>query len=157
MPFIRYGGLSFENGKSIRSDSLRKNPDKLTETEKGIFKIAFGYSPDLKEAYQLKNAMTDIFEKSYTKQEAIAAFKELEEKVMQNDLNCYDTFLKTLNSFQAQIENYFNNRCNSGFVKGFNNKIEVVKRRYYGIFNIKHLRQRILLDTLGAELIVTKQ
>lgn len=136
--------------------AFRKNPDKLTETEKGILKIAFGYSPDLKEAYQLRNSMTDIFEKPYTKQEAIAAFKEWEEKVMQSGLNCYDTFLKTLKSFQSQIANYFNNRCNSGFVEGFNNKIKVVKRRCYGIFNIKHLRQRILLDTLGPELISTK-
>lgn len=136
--------------------AFRKNPDKLTETEKGILTIAFGYSPDLKEAYQLRNAMTDIFEKAYTKQEAIAAFKEWKEKVIQSGLNCYDSFLKTLNSFQSQIANYFNNRCNSGFVEGFNNKIKVIKRRCYGIFNIRHLRQRILLDTLGPELIISK-
>ncbi|MBF0240026.1 MAG: transposase [SAR324 cluster bacterium] len=40
-------------------------------------------------------------------------------------------------------------------VKGLNNKIKVIKRRCYGIFNIQHLRQRILLDTLGAELLIT--
>lgn len=136
--------------------AFRKNPDKLTETETGILEIAFGYSPDLKEAYQLRNAMTDIFEEPYTKQEAITAFSEWEEKVIQSGLNCYDSFLNTLNSFQSQIANYFNNRCNSGFVEGFNNKIKVIKRRCYGIFNIKHLMQRILLDTLGPKLIITK-
>lgn len=136
--------------------AFRKNPDKLTETDNLVLEKAFDYSSDLKEVYQLRNAMTDIFEESYTKQEAITAFKEWEEKVIQSGLNCYDSFIKTLNSFQSPIANYFNNRCNSGFVEGFNNKIKVIKRRCYGIFNIKHLRQRVLLDTLGPELMITK-
>lgn len=150
--------LSEDNYKQLKGLlwAFRKNPDKLTKTENGILDIAFGYSPDLKEAYQLRNAMTDIFEETYTKQEAITAFKAWEEKVMQSGLTCYNSFIKTLNSFQSQIANYFNNRSNSGFVEGFNNKIKVIKRRCYGIFNIKHLRQRILLDTLGPKLLLTK-
>jgi len=136
--------------------AFRKHPDKLTETEDDILELAFGYSPDLKKAYQLRNDMTDIFEEDYTKQEAITAFKEWEEKVIQSGLDCYESFIKTLNSFESQIANYFNNRSNSGFVEGFNNKIKVIKRRCYGIFNIKHLKQRILLDTLGPALLITK-
>lgn len=101
--------------------------------------------------------MTDIFEEDYTKQEAITAFKEWEEKVIQSGLDCYESFIKTLNSFESQIANYFNNRSNSGFVEGFNNKIKVIKRRCYGVFNIKHLKQRILLDTLGPAILITKQ
>ena len=136
--------------------AFRKNPGKLTETEKCILETAFGYSPDLKEAYQLRNDLTDIFDKAYTKQEAVAEFKKWEENVIESGLNCYDSFIKTLNSFQSQIANYFNNRSSSGFVEGFNNKIKVIKRRCYGIFNIKHLRQRILLDTLGPVLLFTE-
>ena len=136
--------------------AFRKNPGKLTETEKCILETAFGYSPDLKEAYQLRNDLTDIFDKAYTKQEAVAEFKKQEENVIESGLNCYDSFIKTLNSFQSQIANYFNNRSSSGFVEGFNNKIKVIKRRCYGIFNIKHLRQRILLDTLGPTLLFTE-
>ncbi|MGD9732795.1 MAG: transposase, partial [Desulfamplus sp.] len=41
-------------------------------------------------------------------------------------------------------------------VEGLNNKIKVIKRRCYGIFNIKHLRHRIVLDTLGAELLIIR-
>ena len=55
---------------------------------------------------QLRKAMTDIFEEDYTKQEAIIAFKEWEEKVIQSGLDCYDSFIKTLNSFESQIANY---------------------------------------------------
>ena len=94
--------VSYKEGlyEMLRDDpDTGGNPDKLTETENDILELAFGYSPDLKEAYQLRNAMTDIFEEDYTKQEAITAFKEWEEKVMQSGLDCYDSFIKTLNSF----------------------------------------------------------
>ncbi|RZN34552.1 MAG: hypothetical protein EF813_09840 [Methanosarcinales archaeon] len=46
----------------------------------------------------------------------------------------------------GQITNYFINRQTSRFVDGLNNKIKVVKRRCYGILNIKHLFQRIYFD-----------
>jgi transposase len=40
-------------------------------------------------------------------------------------------------------------RNNSGFVEGINNKIKVMKRRCYGISNIKHFFQRVFLDLQG--------
>jgi transposase len=48
-----------------------------------------------------------------------------------------------------EIVNYFISRQTSGFVKGMNNKIKVIKRRCYGILNVKHLFQRIHLDLNG--------
>jgi transposase len=45
--------------------------------------------------------------------------------------------------------NYFLQRHNSGFVEGLNNKIKVLKRRCYGIFNLGHLFQRLFLDLEG--------
>ena len=51
------------------------------------------------------------------------------------------------------ILNYFHRkqRKNSGFIEGLNNKIKVIKRRCYGIFNVDKLFQRILLDLEGYE------
>jgi hypothetical protein len=37
-------------------------------------------------------------------------------------------------------------------VEGLNNKVKVLKRRCYGIFNLKHLFQRIFLDLNGYRL-----
>ena len=51
-----------------------------------------------------------------------------------------------------EITNYFLARETSGFVEGLNNKIKVVKRRCYGIFNIGHLFQRLFLDLEGYHL-----
>ncbi|RLG30128.1 hypothetical protein DRO03_05325 [Methanosarcinales archaeon] len=43
-------------------------------------------------------------------------------------------------------------RQTSGFIEGLNNKIKVIKRRCYGIFNVKHLFQSIYLDMEGYSL-----
>jgi transposase len=134
--------------------AFRKNPKDVKEKEKQILQAAFLHSSELKKAYELRNSMTGIFESSLSKQEAIESFQNWQEEVKQSGLKCFDAFLKTLNTFQSQIANYFNKRHNSGFVEGLNNKIKVIKRRCYGIFNIQHLKQRILLDTSGAELLI---
>ncbi|MEE4376289.1 MAG: transposase, partial [Candidatus Competibacteraceae bacterium] len=51
-----------------------------------------------------------------------------------------------------EITNYFLDRQTSGFVEGFNNKIKVLKRRCYGLFNLTHLFQRLQLDLNGYQL-----
>jgi len=57
-----------------------------------------------------------------------------------------------LNNWQDEITNYFHHRYNSGFVEGLNNKIKVIKRRWYGLLNVKHLFQRLYLDLEGYRL-----
>jgi len=59
--------------------------------------------------------------------------------------------LSTLDKRLDEITNYFVARKNSGFVEGLNNKIKVVKRRCYGIFNVGHLFQRLFIDLTGYE------
>ena len=70
-------------------------------------------------------------------------------KVQTSGLNIFDTFLTTLGNRWEEITNYFIDRQTSGFVEGLNNKIKVLKRRCYGIINIGHLFQRIMLDLKG--------
>ncbi len=50
----------------------------------------------------------------------------------------------------------FLDRQTSGFVEGLNNKIKVIKRRCYGILNVKHLFQRSHLDLSGYALFAWK-
>ena len=55
-----------------------------------------------------------------------------------------------------EITNDFLDRQTSGFVEGLNNKITVIKRRCYGILNVKHVFQRIYLDLSGYALFAWK-
>lgn len=70
-------------------------------------------------------------------------------RVINRKLTCFDRFLGTLSTHFEAITNYFVGRQSSGFVEGLNNKIKVLKRRCYGITNLKHLYQRVYLDLNG--------
>ena len=73
------------------------------------------------------------------------------EKVTKSPVGCFDGFLKTLKERFDIILNYFKGRKNSGFVEGLNQKIKLLKRRGYGMFNIESLYRQIYLDLHGYE------
>jgi len=136
--------------------ALRKKKEEITDEEKDLLERLFFYAPQLKVAYDLCNALTEIFDKYMTKRRAKSALKNWMKLVKDSALHCFDTFLKTLEKWMDEITNYFLDRQTSGFVEGFNNKIKVIKRRCYGILNVKHLFQRIHLDLSGYALFAWK-
>ncbi len=127
----------------------RKKKDDMDSDELDLLERLFALSPDLKKAYDLREDLTAIFEKPLSKKEAIKEIEDWRKQVKESKLTCFDSFLTTLDNHLDYITNYFVKRHNSGFVEGFNNKIKVIKRRCYGIFNVDHLFQRIFLDVEG--------
>jgi transposase len=132
--------------------TFRKNPSDLKPDERKVLQRLFYHSPDLKQAYDLRNQLTEIFELSISKAAAQRKLRAWIRRVQRSELSCFDDFIKTLENWFDEITNYFINRDTSGFVEGFNNKVKVLKRRCYGIFNIQHLFQRIYLDIEGYHL-----
>ena len=129
--------------------ACRKKPTDLTAEERTKLDKLFDYSPDLKQAYTLREELTAIFEQRISKHEALQLLAQWQRKVRESGLSCFDRFLKTLNNWLDEIANYFLDRLSSGFVEGLNNKIKTLKRRCYGIFKSTHLFQRIYLDLEG--------
>lgn len=131
---------------------LRKKEKSLSSEDKRLLKQLFIYSEKIKEAYELQNELTAIFDKKLSRNTASKKIKAWQEKVLGSGVKKYfESFLTTLSNYFSCIVNYFDSRQNSGFVEGFNNKIKVLKRRCYGIYNLAHLFQRIVLDTTGHE------
>jgi transposase len=110
----------------------------------------------LKVAYDLCNGLTDIFEKHLKKRRAKFEIKNWIQRVHDSTVHCFDPFPATLEQWMDEITNDFLDRQTSGFVEGLNNKIKVIKRRCYGILNVKHLFQRISLDLSGYALFSCK-
>jgi transposase len=133
--------------------ALRKKEKDLTEQDKNILAAVFEYSPNLKQAYDLQNQLTNIFEQNINKGDASKLIEAWIQSVQASGLDCFDKFIDTLRKNWNEILNYFyhRQRKNSGFIEGLNNKIKVIKRRCYGIFNINRLFQRISLDLNGYE------
>jgi len=128
---------------------LRKKHNELGDEEKETLNLLFKYSPLLKKAYNFQNKLTSIFNQPISQKQAKRKIKQWINAVEKSELTCFNTFIKTLNKLWNEILNYFINRLNSGFVEGLNNKIKVLKRRCYGIFNTENLFQRISIDFAG--------
>ncbi len=78
-------------------------------------------------------------------------------KVECSNVDCLNTFIKTLRKYDDQVTNYFIKRDTSGWVEGFNNKVKVIKRRCYGLTNLKHFFQKIFLDLHGYDIFLPRQ
>lgn len=132
--------------------AFRKNAEDLNKEERKVLRRFFKHSASSKQAYLLREQLTTIFNMNLSKKQAQSKIRGWIQKVQNSGLNCFENFLKLLNSWWEEITNYFIQRENSGFVEGFNNKVKILKRRCYGIFNLKHLFQRIFLDLHGYQL-----
>lgn len=149
--------LSAEEYEKIKhvTTILRSNKEFFIKEEKEKLDDVFSHSFELAEAYRLVRALTHIFNSKLTVKEGLSKFAEWISDVRKTKLTFLNKFIKTLSKFKNEIANYFINRHTSGFVEGFNNKIKVLKRRCYGILNLKHLFQRLCLDTSGYDLYAT--
>jgi transposase len=128
---------------------LRHRRADLTPDERRILNRLFVHSPKLKEAYEACEALTVIYESRLSKGQGKRKLRGWMQSVTNRKLSCFDRFLGTLNTHFEEIANYFVGRRTSGFVEGLNNKLKVIKRRCYGITNLKHLYQRAYLDLSG--------
>jgi transposase len=131
---------------------LRKNVDDLTEADLEVIKKLKPHAPMLVNAYLLCLTLTHIFENQITKEQARCQLRGWKGLVRESGIDCFDTFLNTMEERMEEITNYFVERQSSGFVEGLNNKIKVIKRRCYGILNRNHLFQRLFIDLRGYEL-----
>ncbi len=143
--------LSEDEYKELKGNMwvFRKKKADMDVEELDLLERLFALSSDLEKAYTLREDLTMIFDKPLSKEEAAKEIENWRIQVEESGLTCFNAFLTTLDNHFDYITNYFVKRHNSGFIEGFNNKIKVIKRRCYGIFNVDHLFQRIFLDVEG--------
>jgi len=128
---------------------LRKSGADLTVEEREVLRILFRHSRILKITYELCDELTGIFNQNITEEEARKKIGVRTDVVGLSGPECLTGFISTLNKRMDEITDYSVHRQTGGSVEGLNNKIRVIKRRCYGIFNIRHLFQRIFPDSEG--------
>lgn len=127
---------------------FRRHYWSLTEEQRQHLAMLLILSPQLQQAWLLRHELTLWFQQEQTKPEATLKLEHWKEKVRLSGITCFDKFINLLATWQDSITNYFNDRHTSGFVEGLNNKLKVIKRRCYGLFDPKRLFQQIQLDLL---------
>ncbi len=151
--------LSEEEYKSLKTaiSILVKKQELYTKKDKQELELLFHYAPALKAAYRLARQLTVIYNTQHRPKTAEKKINNWIKKVQASHVNCFDNFIRTLTTYKNYIINYYIDRHTSGFVEGLNNKFKVIKRRCYGLVNIKHYFQRIVLDMQGYDLFLNKQ
>jgi transposase len=132
--------------------ALRKKASELRSDGREVLRILFRHSPLLKTGYELCDDLTCISDKHISKDKAKREIGIRVEPVGLFGLNCFKNFLSTSEKRMEEITGYFIGRQTGGSAEGLDNRIRVIKRRCYGIFNLKHLFQRIFTDLEGYSL-----
>jgi len=130
---------------------FRKRPGDLKPPEWELLERVFTCSPKIEAAYNLREDLTELFERGCTKARATFARRAWCKRVRASGLAEFESFLGTIDRWMDEITNYFQGRQTSGFVEGFNNRVKVLKRRCYGIFDVGRLFQRLTLDLHGYQ------
>ncbi|WP_082596787.1 ISL3 family transposase [Pseudovibrio sp. POLY-S9] len=130
---------------------LRQHNECLSQADKDKLHHLYKHSPILKQAHHYALRLTHIFNSHSSRKSALAKINRWIKAVGKSGLRNFDCFIKTLVKNKGYIANYFKGRKTSGFVEGLNNKIKVVKRRCYGLFNTQTIFQRLFLDLQGYE------
>lgn len=129
-----------------------KNRNRLATEERAALDRLFSYAPALRLVYDFREGLRMIFDQPLSKAQAQDELNTWQFLVREQHLTCFEPFLKTLSNFFDEITNFFVQRLTSGFVEGLNNKIKVLKRRCFGIFNLGHFFQRLSLDLSGYQM-----
>lgn len=133
--------------------AFRKPWAALSEEQQMVLLKLFQLAPILQAVYVQREVLTGIFENRINKAQAEKALTQWLERITALGLTCFTAFVTTLNNWRDHITNYFVRRKTSGFVEGLNNKIKVIKRRCYGIYNLGRLFQHIWLDVQGRKVL----
>jgi transposase len=128
---------------------FRHHEKDLKEDEKIRLDYLFEKSSSLKECYDLRESLYEIFELKLSKEQAEEKINEWIESAKRYETKGYNpftSFIQTYETYKPNILNYFYSRYSSGPVEGLNNKLKVIKRRGYGFRNIMNFARRIFLD-----------
>jgi transposase len=98
---------------------------------------------NLYKAYLLKEQLFGIFDRKQ-KNTALERLKSWKKNVRKARITEFSKLLKTLERYQYGIENYFKHHVTNGASEGYNNKINIIKRRAYGFKDLEYFKLKIL-------------
>jgi len=124
---------------------FRRRPEDLSGEETAKLDRLFERLPRLRTLYDLRVRFQRTFDTAPDRAKALRALTELWVDVLEQFPEM-DRFIRTFETWQDEILNYFDARQTSGPVEGINNKARVIVRRAYGLKSAGSLWTRLVLD-----------
>jgi transposase len=110
--------------------------------------------PRLRRLYEVRVRFQQIFDTAADRRKGHRALLGLFLDML-GDFPELDAFVRTFETWQEEILNYFDARKTSGPVEGINNKARVIVKRAYGLKSADSLWTRLVLDLNRARDVVT--
>ena len=139
--------LSRAERKEFRSLmwEFRRHPQELSAEDKERLEGLFRKLPRLRTLYEMRVRFQRIFDTAANRRKAHRALVELFLDML-DDFPELEAFIRTFETWQEEILNYFEARQTSGPVEGINNKARVIVKRAYGLKSAESLWTRLILD-----------
>lgn len=125
---------------------LLKNSNDLTDEEKKQLEKAFSICPELEQIYQLKENFKSIFDADVDKETGKKLLDIWKEQANELKNKYLDRFLKTLESWEDGILNFFIHRNSNGIAEGINNFIKFIKRKAFGFRNFDNFKRWVMVS-----------
>lgn len=138
----RLNEIRFKIGIRKRGISrlLLGNQENLSCEEKEKLSNLIKASPSLQIAYEIKENLREIYEKTRTVSGGMRKLR----KWLRTAEVFYGDICNTIRQHLEGICNYFVNRTTNAVMEGLNNRSRVILRQTYGLKNFEHLRSRLL-------------
>ncbi len=124
---------------------FRRPPQDLSAKEKHKLEDLFRTLPRLRTLYEIRVRFQKIFDTAPDRDHAYRSLLRLFVDML-DTFPELDPFLRTFETWQEEILNYFDARQTSGPVEGINNKARVIVKRAYGLKSADSLWTRLILD-----------
>jgi transposase len=140
--FCNAGKEDRKNWKDKRFLILGRKKN-LTEEKKERLQELLELNQPLYKAYLLKEQLLDIMDGHH---QNIAAFRiqTWKDNVIESELKEFQGLVKTLDHYMYGVIAYFKHRIINAGSEGFNNKINNIKRRSYGLQDLEYFMLKIL-------------
>ena len=122
---------------------LYKNKSKWSDNQKERAELLFKLYPDIEKAYNLAQALRNIFEKTTDKIIGLSKLAKWHEKVNQSGFKSFNTISRSIMNHYQTILNYFDNRSTNASAESFNAKIKAFRSQFRGVRNIEFFLFRL--------------
>jgi transposase len=115
----------------------------LTEGKKETLHELLELNQSLYKAYLLKEQLLDILDGRH-QNHAVLRLQIWKDNVSTSGLKEFDALVKTLDHYMYGVTAYFKHRITNAGSEGFNTKINIIKRRSYGLQDLEYFMLKIL-------------
>ncbi|WP_321297202.1 transposase [Marinifilum fragile] len=152
--YAKTKGVAYQNTLLANGDTLRqllvrsrfllfKSPYKWSDSQRFRASILFEKYPKLKKAYDLSQALKNIFSRTKDKGVAYAKLAKWYDQVEKTGMKSFRIVSNSIKTHYIGILNYFENRSTNASAESFNAKIKAFRTAFRGVREIEFFLFRL--------------